>query len=144
MRHSVLSTVFSFCLVVAGIICACDIQALPATGEPGQHAHHHEPVHHGSHGQRHDQGSHGQSAQFDIAATCDHQDCGSDCMATGSIVKPEQFPKGADLDNPEPGINQTVQLIARVELSSASQTGPPASRATLFSTPVTRQDLLLQ
>ena len=122
------STILSVCLLVAGVTCACELQALPMDLS----------MDHGG------EGSHGAMHQMDQSMPCDHTDCGNGCLATGTISKTELAPKSIQFVDLDDAVSNTGESLLNNEPLSATETGPPYVLSALQSTPVTRRDLLLE
>ena len=117
------STILSVCLLVAGVTCACDSQAMPM---------------------EHGDTDHGAMHQMDQAMPCDHSDCGNGCLATGAFSKTEFTPKSVQFVDLDDAVNNSILTFFDNKPLSATETGPPYYSAALPSTPVTRRDLLLE
>ena len=90
------STILSVCLLVAGVTCACELQALPMDLSMD-----------------HGEGGHGAMHQMDQSMPCDHTDCGNGCLATGTISKIELVPKSIQFVDLDDAVSTARSALAR-------------------------------
>jgi hypothetical protein len=119
---ALLSTMLSAALVLVSVTCACDVQAMPMSTEQAHHADH---------------------AQHEMPA-CDHTDCTNDCFEKITVSKLDVYSKLSGLfDFDEDAV--ALADLSFPEFQQANRaTGPPGQRFAPASTPVSRQDLLLE
>lgn len=127
-RQTVLVSILTAAVTLAGVVCACAVPTVDADGHRGAHHAHHE---------------HGQAL---VNIDCDHVDCG-DCTANGAVSKHEvvrdhapQLPE-AFLDDDGPA---GITLAVATSVLRGFSFHPPLPRSVRAAdTPVRRFDKLL-
>lgn len=127
-RQTVLVSILTAAVTLAGVACACAVPAIDADGPGGAHHEHHE------------------DGQALVNMGCDHADCG-DCTATGAVSKHEvvrdqapQLPETFLDDDGPAGIAMAVTTSA---LRGFSLHPPLPRLVRTADTPVRRFDKLL-
>lgn len=127
-RQTVLVSILTAAVTLAGVACACAVPVIDADGPGGAHHAHHD------------------DGQALVSADCDHADCG-DCTANGAVSKHEvlrdhapQLPE-AFLDDDGPA---GITLAATTSPLRGFSFHPPLPRPVRTAdTPVRRFDKFL-